>query len=167
MINAALELGRTVGFAPKLETDGSILSANHIVSGKYVKLGDNSGETVVLPAKGDDVIATAGTVLGIAADDTQKLPFNGLYEVIDNYFKNFKVAAFVKGGMFTVWNDGRGAVFASDVHNAAAGTPLYIGNDGALTKTAGEEANIGGIQVGVVLRAPASADGTLFFKADI
>ena len=165
MINAAKELARTVGFKPKFEDNGSIAAANQIVSGKYVQLADNEGETVVTPILGNVAAATAD-ILGIAADDTEKLPYNGMYEVIDNYYKNGTVAAYVLGGMFTIWDDSRGKVFADDVFNVAPGTPLYIGADGALTKTAnGTATNVGAIVVGSVLRAPKSADGTLFFKA--
>lgn len=165
MINAAKELARTVGHKPVVEANGTILAANQIVSGKYVQLADNNGETVVKPVLGNVAAATAD-ILGVAADDTQRLPYNGMYEVIDNYFKHGTVAAYVLGGLFTVWNDGRGAVFAEGVHNAAPGTPLYIGADGALTNVAdGTATNVGAIVVGSVLRAPKSADGTLYFKA--
>lgn len=165
MINAAKEVARTVGHVPF--ADAGVVAP--IVSGKFVKLaageGDQAGETVVKGILGSEVAATAD-FLGIAADDTEKLPYNGMYEVIDNYFKNGKVAAYVLGGMFTIWNDGRGKVFADDVFAVAPGTPLYIGADGALTKTADEEAtHVGAIVVGSVIRAPKDADGTLFFKA--
>ena len=165
MINAAKEVARTVGHVPFAEA-GVIAP---IVSGKFVKLaagtGEQAGETVVKGILGSEAAATAD-ILGIAADDTEKLPYNGMYEIIDNYFKNGKVAAYVLGGLFTIWNDGRGKVFADDVFNAAPGTPLYIGADGALTKTAdGTATNVGAIVVGSVIRAPKDADGTLFFKA--
>ena len=126
--------------------------------------------SVRVACDGNEAAATVD-ILGIAADDTEKLPYNGMYEIIDNYFKNGKVAAYVLGGLFTIWNDGRGAVFAtaadgSSVLNAAPGTPLYIGADGALTKKADTTAtNVGAIVVGSVIRAPKDADGTLFFKA--
>ena len=170
MINAAKEVARTVGHVPFAEA-GVVAP---IVSGKFVKLaagtGEQAGETVVKGILGSEVAATVD-ILGIAADDTEKLPYNGMYEIIDNYFKNGKVAAYVLGGLFTIWNDGRGAVFAtaedgSSVLNAAPGTPLYIGADGALTKKADTTAtNVGAIVVGSVIRAPKDADGTLFFKA--
>lgn len=165
MINAAKEVARTVGHVPFAEA-GVIAP---IVSGKFVKLaagtGEQAGETVVKGILGSEAAATVD-ILGIAADDTEKLPYNGMYEIIDNYFKNGKVAAYVLGGLFTIWNDGRGKVFADDVFNVAPGTPLYIGADGALTKTAdGTSANVGAIVVGSVIRAPKDADGTLFFKA--
>lgn len=165
MINAAKEVARTVGHVPFAEA-GVIAP---IVSGKFVKLaagtGEQAGETVVKGILGSESAATAD-ILGIAADDTEKLPYNGMYEIIDNYFKNGKVAAYVLGGLFTIWNDGRGKVFADDVFNVAPGTPLYIGADGALTKTAdGTNTNVGAIVVGSVIRAPKDADGTLFFKA--
>lgn len=165
MINAAKEVARTVGHVPFAEA-GVIAP---IVSGKFVKLaagtGEQAGETVVKGILGSEAAATAD-ILGIAADDTEKLPYNGMYEIIDNYFKNGKVAAYVLGGLFTIWNDGRGKVFADDVFNEAPGTPLYIGADGALTKTAdGTATNVGAIVVCSVIRAPKDADGTLFFKA--
>lgn len=170
MINAAKELARTVGHKPLIGENGLIADANQIVSGRFVKLADNEGETVVKPVLGTETAATAD-ILGIAADDTKRLPYNGMYEIIDNYYKHGTVSAFVLGGLFTVWNDGRGAVFATaedgnSVLNAAPGTPLYIGADGALTKKADTTTtNVGAIVVGSVIRAPKTADGTLFFKA--
>lgn len=172
MINAAKELARTVGHYPNY-TDGVIAAADEIISGQFVKLaaatsapaGAVDGDSVcVKPILGNETAADVD-ILGIAADDTKRLPYNGLYQVIDNFFKNGKVSAFVLGGLFTIWNDGRGAVFAADVQNAAVGTPLYIHTDGTLTKTAGTATQVGEIVVGSILRAPASADGTLFFKA--
>lgn len=165
MINAAKEVARTVGHVPYAAA-GVVAP---IVSGKFVKLAageaDQAGTVVVKAILGKEVAATAD-ILGIAADDTEKLPYNGMYEIIDNYFKNGKVSAYVLGGLFTIWNDGRGKVFADDVFNVAPGTPLYIGDDGALTKTADDEAtHVGAIVVGSVIRAPKDADGTLFFKA--
>lgn len=164
MINAAKELGRTVGYKPVLEADGSILEANHIISGRFVKLMTvESGEVVIAPVTGEEEVEKCD-VLGIACDDTKRMPFNGMYEVIDSFCKYGKVAAFVCGGIFSVWNDGRGAVFAEDVINAVAGTPLFIGATG-LTATAGEAGTVGSICVGSVMKAPESADGVLLFKA--
>lgn len=162
MINAAKELARTVGHEPAYV--GGVVTP--IISGQFVKFSETTGKegesgSFLVAATGSDT----GDILGIAADDTKKLPFNGMYEIIDNYFKNGKVAAFVLGGMFTIWNDGRGAVFAANVHKAKAGTPLYIGSDGTLSTVAGSPSTIGAEVVGSVLRAPETADGTLFFKA--
>lgn len=166
MINAAKELGRTVGYKPghhAAAESGADPIQDVIVSGRFVKLATEDLETVVKPVLGGE---TDVDLLGIACDDTEKLPYNGMYEVIDNFCKYGKIAAFVCGGLFTVWNDGRGAVFADDVLDVAAGTPLFISTDGVLTKTAGATADsIGKICVGSVIKAPQSADGTLFFKA--
>lgn len=167
MINAAKELGRTVGYNPghhAAAESGADPIQDVIVSGRFVILGTENDETVVKPAFGDLVNVD---ILGIAADDTEKLPYNGMYEVIDNFCKYGKIAAFVCGGLFTVWNDGRGAVFADDVETVAAGTPLYINEAGVLSTNAvtSSEDNIGVKVVGSVIKAPASADGTLFFKA--
>lgn len=164
MINAAKELGRTVGYKPVVETDGSILAANKIVSGRFVKLDTVNSNVVVKPILGTETAADVD-LLGIAADDTEKLPYNGLYEVIDNFCKYGKIAAFVCGGLFTVWNDGRGAVFADDVFAADAGKPLYISDTGVLSITPGTDAKVGAIVVGSVIKAPTDANGTLFFKA--
>lgn len=163
MINAAKELGRTVGYKPAL-TNGVIAAADHIVSGRFIKLDEVSNETVVRPILGTETAANVD-LLGIAADDTQRLPYNGLYEVIDNFCKYGKVAAFVCGGLFTVWDDSRGAVFAADTYTAKAGTPLYIAADGTLTATKGADDTVGAIVVGSIIRAPQAATGTLFFKA--
>ena len=169
MINAAKEFARTAGYAPLKDAKGVIAEENHIVSGRYVKLADNAGETVVVPVLGTEAEAD---LLGIAADDTKTLGFNGLYEVIDNFFKYGKVAAFIGGGLFTVWDDSRGAVFAGEessatgsVIEAAPGTPLYIGDDGVLCTEAGTASTIGATVVASVIRAPKSDEGTLFFKA--
>lgn len=167
MINAAKELARTVGHKPLIGDNGLIADANQIVSGRFVKLADNAGETVVTPVLGTDAVATAD-ILGIAADDTKRLPYNGMYEIIDNYYKHGTVAAFVLGGLFTVWNDGRGAVFADDVFGADVkpGAPLYVNADGVLSVTAGaDDTKVAATVVGSILRGPKTADGTLFFKA--
>ena len=173
MINAALELGRTVGLKPLVEKDGSILEANHIVSGKYVKFVDpadlesatsaviEATAPVVMPAFGDDDFQD----IGLAADDTKFLPYNGMYETIDRTFKHFKVAAFILGGQFRVWNDGRGAVFAEDVVNAKIGAPLYLNAAGVVGTEEGTAGKLGGEAVGFVIRAPKTATDMLFFKA--
>lgn len=169
MINAALELGRTVGLPPKVEETGAILEANHIVSGRYVKFETAETEgalPVVVPAKGGDDFQD----IGLAADDTKFLPFNGFYETIDRTFKHFTVASFILGGQFRVWDDSRGAVFASgeaadSVVGAVAGTPLYLNADGVLGTAAGTEGKLGGEVLGFVVRAPKAASDILFFKA--
>ncbi len=173
MINAALELGRTVGLKPAKDANGAVLP---IVSGQYVRFDSTSEEAVaglypeVIVAKGDETIAEVGDVLGIAADDTQYKGFNGFYETIDGFYKYHKVSAFLLGGKFEIWNDGRGAVYAGDpesgesgategsVIGALPGTPLYINADGVLGTEAGAEGTLGGEAVGIVLRAPVSAD---------
>ena len=169
MINAAKEFARTAGYAPLKNEYGVIADANQIVSGRYVKLSDNAGDTVVVPVLGTEA---AADFLGIAADDTKPLGYNGLYEVIDNFFKYGKVAAFVGGGLFTVWNDGRGAVFAGEesgetgtVLEAVPGTPLYISDAGVLCTEAGTASTVGATVVASVIRAPKTVEGTLFFKA--
>ena len=172
MINAAKELGRTVGYKPVVTPGVGIEAEDHIVSGHFVKLLDHAGETCVHHIAGTESAAEVD-LLGIAADDTKRLDFNGLYAVIDNFCKYGKVAAFVCGGMFTVWDDSRGAVFASgaessstgSVLNVAPGTPLYIDANGLLSTEVGAADTIGAIAVGSVIRAPKAADGTLFFKA--
>jgi len=163
MINAALELGRTVGLPPKVEATGAILEENHIVSGRYVKFVTEEGAAlpVVKPAKGGDDFQD----IGLAADDTKFLPFNGFYETIDRTFKHFTVASFILGGQFRVWDDSRGAVFAEDVINAQAGVPLYLNADGVLGTEAGTEGKLGAEVLGFVVRAPKAASDILFFKA--
>ena len=164
MINAALELGRTVGLPPKVEDTGAILEANHIVSGRYVKFEAAEPEgalPVVVPAKGTDAFQD----IGLAADDTKFLPYNGMYETIDRTFKHFTVASFILGGQFRVWDDSRGKVFDADVVGVAAGTPLYLTDDGVLGKTKGTDGNLGGEVLGFVVRAPKAASDILFFKA--
>lgn len=177
MINAALELGRSRGF--------KAATGQTIVSGNFVKLtaGDNINPTLSLVV-GDEA-DTGASIFGIAADDTQKIPANVAlgYDVIDNWFKNGLVSAFLKGGLFSVWNDGRGAVFAEDVIGAAAGAPLYVAA-GKLTATAGDAGTLGAVKVGSVIRAPIASgtyagasgngssayvgvNGVLYFKADI
>ena len=165
MINAALELGRTVGLPPKVEENGAILEANHIVSGRYVKFEteQDAAFPVVKPAKGGDDFQD----IGLAADDTKFLPFNGMYETIDRTFKHFTVASFILGGQFRVWDDSRGAVFAEDVVNAVAGVPLYLNANGVLATTAMSEATgkLGEQVLGFVVRAPKTTADVLFFKA--
>jgi hypothetical protein len=169
MINAAVEIGRVPGFKPIYETDGSIASGNQIISGKYIRLKTTSSVTNVIPCLGADVIATTGSILGVAADDTNTLPYNGLYNVLDNYYKYGYISAYVNGGLFTVWNDGRGSVFAASTYSGTAvtGAPLYIADaTGELTTALGDDSGtIGQIQVGVLVRAPADANSTLLYKA--
>ena len=171
MINAALELGRTVGLVPAKDAAGKVLP---IVSGQYVRFDSTAEETAeglvpqVVAAKGTDAKATYGDVIGIAADDTEYKGWNGFYETIDGFYKYQKVAAYVLGGLFCVWNDGRGAVFAGDVESgesggedsvigALPGTPLYVNADGVLGTVAGGANTIGADAVGIVHRAPVSA----------
>lgn len=167
-INAAMELGRTVGLKPA-EAEGKVLP---IISGQYVRfanyeLGEGAEAVAglfpaVIAAKGSDVIATTGDVIGIAADDTEYRGWNGFYDTIDGFYKYKKVSAYVLGGQFHVWNDGRGAVYADNVVGAKAGTPLFINAQGVLSTEAvsgeGAGGKIGGTAVGIVLRAPVSED---------
>lgn len=170
MIIAALELGRTVGLKPACDENGEVLP---IISGQYVRFDSEADEAVqglypqVKAAKGDE----EGTLIGIAADDTKYKGFNGFYETIDGFYKYHKVSAYILGGLFSIWNDGRGAVYAGDVESGSAesgadegsvigalpGTPLFVTASGVLGTVAGEEGKIGADAVGVVHRAPVSA----------
>lgn len=193
MINAALELGRSRGF--------KVVAGKTIVSGNFVKLVANGEGTTDVPfdtvnplidiVTGEETEATA-SIFGIAADDNTKIPAEKTaalgFDVIDNWYKNHLVAAYLKGGLFSVWNDGRGAVFADTVIGAAVGTPLYV-TAGKLTTEAGTADTLGAVKVGSVIRAPLNAahvtagttagypvsgsanvtgqNGVLYFKADI
>lgn len=175
-INAAMELGRTVGLEPAKDAAGKVLP---ILSGQYVRfanydLGEGADAVAglfpaVIAAKASDEIAETGDVIGIAADDTEYKGWNGFYETIDGFYKYKKIAAYVLGGQFHIWNDGRGPVFDPAVAGAKAGTPLYIGSfkkdgvtfEGVLTTTAPDAAaagTIGAEAVGIVLRAPVTED---------
>lgn len=179
MINAALELGRSRGF--------KVATGKTIVSGNIVKLVANGADTAnpLIDIVAGDEADTEASIFGIAADDNTKIPAGNTaalgFDVIDNWFKNGLVAAYLKGGLFSVWNDGRGEVFADDVIGAAVGTPLFVAA-GKLTTTAGTEATLGAVKVGSVVRAPIASgsytgftgsaavtgqNGVLYFKADI
>lgn len=173
-INAAMELGRTVGLDP-LKVNGEVAP---ILAGQFVRFADYdltsygaSGDYGLFPAvtvaKKGDLVANVGDVIGVAADDTVYKGWNGFYETIDGFYKWKKVSAYVLGGQFHIWNDGRGPVFAPDVVGAKPGTPLYIGeytdansvtHEGVLTTTgltdAADAGKIGAIKVGIILRAP-------------
>lgn len=168
MIIAALELGRTVGLKPACDENGKVLP---IISGQYVRFDSEADEAVqglypqVIAAKGTD----EGTLIGIAADDTEYKGYNGFYETIDGFYKYHKVAAYILGGLFSIWNDGRGAVYAGGAESAESaadegsvigalpGTPLFVNADGVLGTVAGADNTIGAEAVGVVHRAPVSA----------
>lgn len=164
MIKAALELGRTVGLKPQV-VNGTTTT---IVSGRFIKFAGNDGTLpTVAHAAGTDAVQN----IGLAADDTQLPTFNGMYEVIDNFYKNCKISAYILGGEFYVWNDGRGAVFANDLFEdesdsdtVVAGAPLYISASGLLTHTAGTTGTLGADIVGYILKKPATANDMLFFK---
>jgi len=181
MINAALELGRSRGF--------KVAEGKTIVSGNFVKLVANGADTVnpLIDLVAGDEADTEASIFGIAADDNTKIPADKTaalgFDVIDNWYKNHLVAAYLKGGLFSIWNDGRGAVYADDVIGAAVGTPLFVAA-GKVTTTAGADDTLGAIKVGSVVRAPVAAgqatgypvsgsanvtgqNGVLYFKADI
>ena len=158
MIKALIELGRSAGHKVKV-TSGVVTD---IVSGRPVTLQKNGNEVNIVPALGTD---TADFVYGFAADDTKAFQYNGMYDQIDGNYKFGLVAAFLFGGHYLVWDDGRGPVFDNDVFNAAIGAPLYISAAGVLSTTKGSAGTLGEKVVGYVLTAPATQQDALEFKA--
>lgn len=157
MIDPKKEVNRMPGLDP-LKVAG--VPSPHVVSGRLVRLID----TATLTLANGGLSAASNYPYGVAADDTAQHTSGTYYTITDNYNKGGKVGAFINGGVFDVWNDGRGLVFNADVINAAAGTPLYIGNDGEWTITKGSASTVGELVMGIVLVAPTSASGTLKVK---
>lgn len=157
MIKALIELGRSAGHKVKV-TEGVVTD---IVSGRPVTLEKNGNEVNIVPALGN---ASASFVYGFAADDTKAFQYNGMYDQIDGNYKFGLVAAFLFGGHYLVWDDGRGPVFDNNVCAAEIGTPLYISDAGLLSTTQGS-ATLGQKVVGYVLTAPATKEDVLEFKA--
>lgn len=153
------EINRMPGYAVLKGSDG-VTNVSEILAGQAVRIVDSS--TITL-ADGS-LSATSYAVFGIASDTTTAYSAGGKYTIQDDFAKNGYVGCYINGGVFEVWNDGRGAVFASDVVNAPVGSALYIDSSGCWTITAGSASTAGAQALGILIEAPTATTGTLKFQ---
>ena len=160
MIKVLKEINRSQGY--KAETVNGAIAP--ILAGQLVWLKKVSGVNVMSVCKGEDDAETM-VPFGFALDSTVKPVDTKLYKSYDGYSYNDMVAAHIgAGGLLRIKNDGTGAVFATDVVNAAPNTKLFVDALGKLTITQGDVYTVGNIAVGSIETAPTSADGALVFK---
>jgi hypothetical protein len=154
------EVNRLPGLA--IERDGNGNGAPDVMAGQLVRF---VGTGLITLANGS-LSNASNSVLGVALDTTavytavQTSTGNG-FIVTDSYAKNGLVSVAVDGGNFTVWNDGRGAVFATDVIGAAAGALLYCNNSGQWTTIQGSASTAGVTALAMVTIAPTSSTDAL------
>lgn len=156
MIRPNKEVNRTPGLA--VHSTAGV--ADTVVGGIAVRLDP----TNVLFVADGSLPASSCSLYGVAADTNVQHSAGTSYTIQDDFAKGGLVGCYINGGQFEVWNDGRGAVFATDVINAPIGSLLYIDSSGRWTITAGSAGTAGATSYGIVVSAPTSATGALKFQ---
>lgn len=138
-----------------------------------------AGQPIIYWTATSITVATAGlssssyTVVGVAADTTSSYGVANLggagqnlgsVQFLDDYAKGGLISAFVDGGTFEVFDDGRGAVFESDVVGANVGQALYVSSAGRWTAAQGSNGTVGYIKVASVVKAPTATTDTLILQ---
>lgn len=160
-IRVIKEVNRFPGFSVPTDSDGQPTA--DILAGKLVRLIDATHVTLA-----DGSLAAATNLpIGPALEDTVNYSsyVNGKGVITDSNWKGGGISApFGDGVIIEVYNDGRGAVFASDCINAAVNSMLYCGTDGVWTTTPGSATTVGEKVLAQVLVAPTEASGVLRMK---
>lgn len=156
-ISPIIEVKRTAGL-PAVAVAGVVTP--DIIAGRAIKLASASTVT----AADGTLLAATNSILGLAAETSKNYTAVNGAIVQDDYAKNGMISAFQDGGTFKVWDDGRGAVFAADVVNAAVNTLLYIDSEGKFTTVQGSASSVGYYAVGMILSAPTATTGILVVK---
>ena len=136
---------------------------HNVLAGQVVKKvqATEANAAYIEPALAADNSATAYPY-AFAMETNVNAAANNLY-IPFNYKSNKELVScnLTKGALLELWNDGTGAVFAEDTHNAPAGTLLYVDANGILTKTAGDANTTGAVAVAEIVKPTADANGIL------